>query len=163
MYHDSHTRQNRQKSVILLVFSIIKPKQAGQKWRKIPLSFPRFCRFTRKILIKHPFQSGFYNTKNVRLLSVCLSVHCPSVSKIGYPSPFFKHSFNVAKSLLEQYCGTPVSPHPKHAKSPQNKPFKTILRAKYNFSKPKLNFCNKKRAFRPSKIKPKYKFWYSLF
>ena len=56
--------------------------------------------------------------------------------------------------------------HPVHLntrKSPQNRPFTAIPRAKYNLCKPRLNFCYRKRAPRPSKIKPKYKFWYSLF
>jgi hypothetical protein len=42
-------------------------------------------------------------------------------------------------------------------KSPQNRHFTAIPRAKYNLSKPQLNFFYRKRAPGPSKIKAKYK------
>ena len=54
-------------------------------------------------------------------------------------------------------------PHLNPRKNPQNRPFTAIPRAKYNLGKPRLNFCYRKRARGPSKIKPKYNFRYSLF
>ena len=133
-----------------------------QKWCKIPHSFSQFCRVTRKFWHKHPSQSNFFDTKNVRLLSVCLSVHCPSVAKIGQKTPSLQTTFKSIKTRSDPCHRPRFHRHPKHAKSPQNRPFTAIPRAKYNLSNTQLNFCYKKRALRPPKIKPKYNFWYIL-
>ena len=93
--------------------------------------------------------------------------NCPNNPVFTLQKPSFQRGFTAAKTPF-QPCSRPPDPRrcPHHLsprKSPQNRPFTAILRAKYNLITPQLNFCNKKRASSPSKIKPKFNFWYSLF
>ena len=83
--------------------------------------------------------------------------------KSGTKRPRLQHPFKGGKTQPDPSRSAPQQPLPNPQKSPQNRPFTAIPRAKYNLSAPRLNFCNKKRAPRPSKIKPKFNFWYSLF
>ena len=119
-------------------------------YAKILALTPRSTRFLRHKKC-HPVVTLF-----VTLLSLCWQKRAKNVYRCNTLS-------RVEKGGQKRISNARCNLIPNTQKRPPNKPFTAVQRAKFNLFPPQLNFCNKKRASSPSKIKPKFKFWYSLF